>query len=199
MNVPDRLPVGDNLRFSMERKRRLMDLIDPQGEHQIELHRKGRIIHKENIHNVVTDNARLQILDAFFQHGAQPTHGFVMSIIDDAAYGGTSVTDTYTHHPGWNEFIQYQADTGVLFLYRGIWTPCAAVVGKTYNVTPISFSFTDNGRIRGIWVAACGVSEGIVKNQFNDGSFGLWSTALLTNPLDVEIEDVLKVIYTVQI
>lgn len=195
----DSMLVGDNLRFMMERKRRLLDLLDPRGEHQIELHRKGKVIHKETIHNVVTDNARLQILDAFFQHGAQPTHGFSMSIIDDAGYSGTSVTDTYTHHPGWDEFQQYQADTGALFLYRGFWTPCPAVVGKTYNITPISFSFTDNGRIRGICVIANGVAEGPVKGTWNAGAFGLWSTSLLTNPLDVEIEDVLKVIYTVQI
>lgn len=190
-------PIDDSFHMNMERMRKLLDNFPITGMVDYQLYRKGELIIAEKQHNLVTDNAKLQVLDGFFRKQLTPQNGFVLSLIDNSGYSGIATSDTYTDHPGWTEFDAYIADTGALASYRGFWTPCPAVSGKTYNVTPITFTFTGNGTVKGIFVAATG-STGVGKNDW-DSLYGLWGMAVMTTPLVVEIDDILKVVYTVQL
>lgn len=199
--MEEKLPIREHLFTSIVRKRSLVDDCLLSGRFDYELERKNKIITSGNIHNTITTPMKNKFLDVFFKNAARNNNGWYMSLISNEGYSNTSPNDTVESHNGWSEFASYlyNNDPGTA-AWRAWWTPGNAYNGAIGNASVIEFNITANGELRGIYILGYGGTSGVkLMNPFPEGSYGLWCTALLTAALPVEIEDIFRVFYTVQI
>ncbi len=130
-----------------------------------ELRRKDILVERESIRNSITIQGRNGLLDTFFRGAAQNTSWF-FGLIGNCSKNHES--DEMTHHPGWEEFVNYDSPN------RQQWLPAVPENAIVKNITLAVFSFKESIKepttINGFFLVSNGVKGGT--------SGVLWSSAI---------------------
>jgi len=107
---------------------------------------EGRLVWREDINNGVTTEGRNHLLDVGF-HGASQAGAWYLVLIDADGYTGVDGGDTLASHDGWAEFTDYSGN-------RPEWTEGAASDGTIANASPVTYTFSGAGAIKGAFLAS---------------------------------------------
>ena len=173
------LTASQVLEARKELGRKMLDEMLIKGKFHFVQERNGEVIHREEIPNGITNQGKNALLDIMFHASTQITTWYI-GLIDNSGWTAEAAGDTLASHAGWNEFSNYSGN-------RQAWTEDAASGQSITNSTPVSFSITGNGTLKGIFVAS--VASGT--------SGTLWSTADFGSTVSVSNGDTLKITYTV--
>lgn len=187
----DSMPIHDAVNGQMIRGRQPTDFLDPRGVYHIQHIRDGAILAEFDIKNAVTNQAKNDLLNVYFNSTSHTT-GWYIGLIDNNAFTATSAADTITGtHSGWVEYTNYTV-AGGSGIHRGAWGQGSASGQQATNSSPVVFTFaTSPGAVWGIFV---------VGDISKTGTTGiLWSTAAFNAVLPVQVGDVLNVTYTIQL
>ena len=115
--MKDKFEIRETVKGGVPKKPRLKELIGLKGVWDIEQTRKGVLIAKRQIHNVITKQGKNYILGAGFYNVTQiPTNSWYGSLINITGYTtGVSTNDTAASHGGWIEFVDYLESTRPLW------------------------------------------------------------------------------------
>jgi hypothetical protein len=176
----DSLNVQDQVACILERIRKLESDVSPKGRIHAELYDKeGNLKWEGDADNSVTNQGKNSWLGIMFHNDTQIAAWYI-GIMDNSGWTAEAATDTLASHSGWNEFTNYSGN-------RQAWGPSASSGQSITNGTPVQFTMTGSGTLKGILVAS--VASGT--------SGTLWSTADFGSTVPVNSGDVLKVSYTV--
>ena len=161
----------------------LPDIFKLKGRYKIEhFSKSGEKKGEYFLDNGVTTVGKNHILDVEFHAATQVTTWYI-GLIDNSGYSALADGDTMSSHAGWNEFTTYDEST------RQEWTEGAASSGSITNSTPVTFTISGSGTIKGLFV---------VSNSTKSGTTGtLWATGTFASTVPVVDNDVFKVTYTV--
>ncbi len=184
----------------MVRPRAVPSEISLEGKFHLEHYRKGKLIHKEEVLNGITDEGKKKILDLYFLYSDtdvpdDATEAVYIGLIDTGA--SLAAADTYVTHAGWSEYINYKVGAAD---YRGKWTVGAATGAGTVSITngtQITYDIDGaGGTVYGIFTCSGTITE--IRDQ-SDVTAGnkLWATAALAVELTVTTGDQIKLTYTV--
>ncbi len=165
---------------TMERNRNAEDVVAPKGMFHVVLEDKdGNVKFEGDFPNGVTNEGKNNWLGVYFHADTQITTWY-LGLIDNSGWTAEAAGDTLASHTGWSEFTSYSGS-------RQSWGPGASASQSITNGTPVQFTMTGSGTIKGIFVAS--VASGT--------SGKLWATADFGSTVPVSTSDVLKVTYTV--
>ena len=155
------------------------------GRHEVEIWRKGKLIHKETVKNGITNGGANYILNAGFFDATDGVDTWFIGLITNP--GTLAAADTLASHAGWTEWTTVDESP-----VRQAWvvveaTGTARALTNTASVA--TFTMSAGGTLKGIFV--CSVQTGT--------SGLLWSTANFTSAITVLDDDVIKVTYSVSI
>lgn len=161
----------------------VMDQIAPKGKFVVEhFDKDGNLKGRHEFPNGVTNEGKDHWLSVTFNNGTQVNPWYI-GLIDESGYTALDATDTMSSHAGWTEFTSYSEGT------RVDWAEDAPSSQSITNSTPITFTISGAGTLKGVFV---------VSNSTKGGSTGtLWATALFASDIPVAISDLLKITYTV--
>lgn len=184
------LPIHDAVMGQMVRGRGFSDQLPIRGLGHYRLTRGGVLIAEADFHNAVTNVAKNDLLNVYFDASTHSTT-WGIGLIDNGTFSTTSAADTAASHSGWNEYTNYTI-TGGSSLLRGSWSQGSPVGQQITNSSPVAFTFTTSpGALWGIMVIA---------DTTKSGTSGiLWSTAPFNAVLNVLVGDLLNVTYTIQL
>lgn len=176
------LNFGETFAGSVERNRALENALRFQGVMVTEHRRRGSLIGKWVNRNVVVNEGKNAILQAFFNLGAVPAQ-FYMGLFDNAGFTAIAVTDTAAVHPGWAEFTAYSQAT------RPIWVRGAAAGQQVASTANVVFNITGSGTLKG----------GIISTANVKGGTGgiLWAAIAYGATIAVSNGDVIRNTYAV--
>lgn len=153
-----------------------------KGMFKIKQLRRGSLIKEFEVKNGVVNIGLNNILDVMF-HGGLQTGIWYVGLVDASGFTAFSNTDTMSSHAGWTEFQSYDEAN------RVEWTEGAASGQQITNATPIDFTISASGTVKGIFLA---------NDNTKGGTSGtLWSTGAFTADLAVEDDDLIKITYTI--
>lgn len=155
----------------------------PQGRVKIELIRNGNVIQEFEQPNLIVNQGKNYILDVMFNGGTQiANNSWFVGLISNSGYSAIVAGDTAASHAGWSEFISYD-ETG-----RVGWGCGAASSQAVTNTTPLTFTISASGTVKGVFV---------ISNSTKGGTSGtLWAAALFSSDVVVADNDELRVTYT---
>jgi hypothetical protein len=153
-----------------------------KGRFYIEHWREGQCIGKYQIPNGATNIGKNKSLDILFGSDSKISTWY-LGLIDNSGYTAIADADTMASHSGWTEFTDYSASD------RPTWTPAAASSQAVSNSSPITFTMSGSGTIKGVFCTSDATKSGI--------SGTLWATALFSTTQPVVSSDQLKVTYEV--
>lgn len=142
------------------------------GLWDVECIRKGEVIWRDQIHNVVVNSAITHLLGAGLSSSAQVSSGsWYISIISTGLTAAS--TDTMASHAGWTECSAHTAVNRQAFLPD-------AVSGKTIDNSTNKASFTINGTTGVGGAFLCNAASGATATQtlFAAGAFSGGDRAL---------------------
>jgi hypothetical protein len=148
---------------------------------------EGNVKGVYEFHNDIVNQGKNDLLDIMFSDGTQvASTGWYVGLISSSGYSALAAADTMASHAGWTEFTGYSETT------RQAWGPGAAASQSITNSTPITFSITSNGTIKGLFVCT---------NDTKGGTTGrLWATGLWsTGDANVVNGDSFRATYTVSL
>jgi len=150
-----------------------------KGKYSVTLLRDGKIIRKEEGHNLITDEGANAALATLFVNGTQTDIWYVRLI---QSGGMAASTDTAAQHSNWYEETHYTGDVE--------WVPNAPSGKTMYSGTQSSFTFTDDISLYGFFIASAtkGTSSGII-----------WAMVQFASNLDAKTGDTIKIEYGVDI
>lgn len=184
------LSIGDRVKAILTRGRSLADDIHPQGIFYVEHTRNGALINTFSIKNAVTNVAKNDLLNVYFNSTTASGY-WSIGLIDASTFSSTSVSDTSASHSGWNEYTNYTVGSSDS-THRGTWGQGSPAGQLITNGSPVTFTMTtSSGSIWGIFVIAGNTKGG------NTGI--LWSTVAFNSALSVNSGDVLNVTYSIQL
>jgi hypothetical protein len=160
------------------------DVFRPRGTFVIDHYdAKGRHIGQYAVKNLVVNQGKNDILEAYFHDGTvTAASSWFMGLISNSGYSAIAAADTAASHAGWNEFTGYSEST------RQAWGQGAAASQSITNSTPVTFSINATGTVKGAF---------IITNSTKGGTSGkLWAAALFSADVPVNNGDQLKVTYT---
>lgn len=145
--------------------------------------RKGRVLQKGRIHNLVLDAGLNDILSVYFANGTQKPNWY-LGLVDNVNFNQIQSSDTAASHAGWQENTGYSGST------RVSWNP--SVGGNTAaNASAQVFTFTTGVSLAGLMV---------ISNSTKGGTSGiLWSAAQFGEPTAFQSGDVLRVSYNLSV
>lgn len=161
---------------------------DVDGRHTMQLRgtllvrhydKDGNVKGTYKLRNGITNQGKNSLLDIMF-HAATQITTWYLGLMDNSGYSAEAAADTLASHAGWTEFTSYSGN-------RKEWTEGAASSQSITNGTPVEFTMSAGGTLKGIFL--CSVSTGT--------SGTLWATAAFGSTVTVSNGDVLKVTYTV--
>lgn len=180
MQSGNRLSITQSVVTEMERDRDLVHQVTPRGKFFAQLFDKeGTLKWEGELHNAVTNEGKNHWLGVQFHGDTQVTTWYI-GLIDNSGWTAEAASDTLASHTGWSEFTSYSGN-------RQSWGPGASASQSITNSTPVQFTMTGSGTLKGIFVAS--VATGT--------SGKLWATADFGSTIPVSTSDVLKVTYTV--
>jgi NADH:ubiquinone oxidoreductase subunit len=159
--------------------------------YDIELIRKGTVIHKERVKNGITNDGKNNLLNRFFNGSGTNTAGWYIGLINNSGFSTLSASDVPTSHAGWTEFTTYSRNSDSSVLLRGTWNKGSASGQQITNASAVAYTFTADGTLYGIFLATDPAKSGTTGT--------LWSTAAFNASLAVQIDDILNVTYTLQL
>jgi hypothetical protein len=178
----DQLDFRQSLGVTVERSRKVDDLLSFKGSIISEHWRAGRLLNTYKLQNGVTNVGKNYILAAGFQAGPQQPNWY-MGLIDAAGFAALAATDTMLSHPGWAAWLNYSEATRQPVLTQ------AVAAQQVTSAAPHVFTMTGGGTVKGIF---------IVSDATKGGTAGtLWATALYGVPPIVGIGDIIRNTYTV--
>lgn len=149
---------------------------------QVEHIRDGKVIATYHTKNGIVTEGLNSLLDVGFRNQTQNATWY-MGLVNNSGFSAFANADTMSSHAGWTEFTSYDEAN------RPTWTPSAAASRAITNGTPVEFTISASGTVRGIF---------IVTNNTISGTTGvLWATAQFASNVAVVDNDVLKVTYTI--
>lgn len=182
----DSLKFEETLVPTMRRGRGISSALDLKGRYTVEHYRKGKLLNNYAFNNGITDAAKNDLLDVYFNDGTKKTTWYI-GLINNSGFTALATTDTLSSHGGWTEFSSYELSSEVT-TDRPAWGQGAAATKQLTNASAVSYIFTGSGTIAGIFVCS---------QQVKASSTGtLWSTGLFGAALAVETDDELRVTYT---
>ena len=137
--------------------------------------RKGVILWREDIENLIPTIGLNDILDKYFK-GSSYTAGWFVGLIDNAGFSALASGDTLASHTGWTEFTNYTGVRKALTLG----TVLGASVDNSANKAEYTIG-TGGGTINGGFVCSSSILYG-------EGSF--------TTPRALSAGDILEVLVT---
>jgi hypothetical protein len=180
----DRIKIGERSSFNMNRKRKLFDVLEPQGFYKGLHYRKGKLIEVYDwFPNIITNEGKNDLWDVYFSDGTQKaSSSWFMGLISDASYSAIAAANTMASHAGWTEFTDYDQAT------RPAWGPGAPSSQIITNASPAIFDFNDTGTVKGIFITS---------NSTKGGTTGILFSAGLFTSGDVPVvdEDQIKLTY----
>lgn len=184
------LVLADRLATQFLSGRSPVDQLHPTGLHYVELMNKygAHKIEPFWAPNAITNTARTAMLEAWFNSGTRYS-SYYAGCINSVGFVGIPNTDTMASHSGWTEFTAYK-DVADSTVPRITWGKGTAANQQVTNTSQMIFTFTGTGVVAGIFVTT---NSG--KSDFSSGL--LWSTALFVAGLAVDVDDILRVTYTV--
>jgi hypothetical protein len=178
----DELNFEQLLGVTVERSRKVEDLLSFKGSIISEHWRAGRLLKTYKLNNGITNAGKNYILAAGFQAGAQLANWY-MGLIDSAGFAALAATDTMLSHPGWATWLNYSEATRQQVLTQ------AVAAQQVTSAAPHVFTMTAAGTLKGIF---------IVSDATKGGTAGtLWSTALYGVPPVVNNGDIIRNTYTI--
>lgn len=164
-------------------------MFNPHGTYRIEHLRNGIVIDDFPVPNGITNLAKNEIMDVYFDHATQRSSSWYSSLINNAGYTGIASGDTIASHAGWTEFTGY-ADASAGTTNRIPWGQGASSGQSKTNASAMIFNFNTTGVVGGIFMTD-------LQAKSNSSSGGmLWSTALFNAVIAVQSGDQLRVTYT---
>ena len=149
----------------------------------VEIVRSGEVIDSFQVFNDITDEGKNHLLNVVFDAGTQEANWYI-GLIDGAGFTTLAAGDTMASHTGWTELTSYDEAT------RPEWDP--TVTGATANNAAVrEFTINATVSVQGIFVPADNVKSGTTGV--------LWATAEFNSPYALIDDDVLRLIYTVQV
>lgn len=178
--IDDGLSVADGAGHNIDRGRDLLSEMLMRGKFHVEHYdAAGNLKDRYEINNGITNQGKNSLLGIMFHADTQITSWYI-GLIDNSGWSAEAAADTLASHSGWNEFTNYTGN-------RQAWGPGASSGQSITNGTPVSFSITGSGTLKGIFVASAA-----------SGTSGtLWSTADFASTVTVANGDTLKITYTV--
>jgi len=153
-----------------------------KGMFHVEHFRKGKLIGTYDFKNAVVDDGLDKILDVMF-HDVTKIATWYIGIVNNAGFTGYAAGDNMGGHGGWTEWTSYDEAN------RVTWTEGAASGQSITNATPVDFTMSASGTVRGLFLTS---------NNTKSGTTGtLWATADFASTVTVADDDVLKVTYTI--
>lgn len=180
----DSLNFQQRVKAQMIRNRKVNNILTFRNPFHIEHYRKGILIGTHDIFNGITTEGKNKLLDVMFNNGTPiANNSWFIGQINNASYSAVADADTMASHSGWIEFTGYSQST------RVAWGSGAAAAGSVSNASPLTFTFTAAGTLKGVFVSSSGTKGGTTGI--------LWATALYNTAPVVEIDDELKITYGV--
>lgn len=178
----DNLGFQQSLGVSVERSRKIEDLLGFKGSVISEHWRAGRLLNTYKLQNGVTNAGKNYNLAAAFQAGAQQPNWY-MGLIDSAGFAAVAATDTMLSHPGWAAWLNYSEATRQQVLTQ------AVAAQQVTSAAPHVFTMNAGGTLKGVF---------IVSDATKGGTAGiLWATALYGVPPIVNNGDVIRNTYAI--
>ena len=148
--------------------------------YDVECIRNGKVIWRENNHNLVVADGLNMILWATIKNGLPPTPQWYVGLIDNNAFTGFHYLDTMASHAGWHETVNYTEGTRYPYI--------PGVVANAYvdNAgSRATFTINANHIIRGAFLTSFSNKGG------NTGV--LYGEAQFSAPRGVAVSDILLV------
>lgn len=176
--------ISQKLGMQMTRNRRVGNILTFGNPFHIKHYRKKILIGTYDIFNGITNEGKNKLLDTMFNGSSQiANNSWFVGQISAASYSAVADTDTMASHSGWLEFTNYTQAT------RVAWGSGAAAAQEVTNASPLTFTFSADGTLKGVFVAT---------NSTKGGTTGiLWATALYNADVPVQTDDELKITYSV--
>lgn len=182
----DKLTFKESFGAQLLRGPSMSDKVEPKGVWMWEHWRAGEIIKKWPTKNMVLNAAKNSMLDVFFNGAtAVAAASWFKGLISSASYTAINAADTMASHSGWTEFTGYSQST------RPLWTQGSAASQAITNASPVVFSITSSGTVKGGF---------IVSNSTKSGTSGLaWCATLFPSDTVVANLDELRTTYTLSL
>ena len=153
-----------------------------KGQFKVEHFRKGVKIGEYEFPNGIVNEGLNKILDVMF-HDATKIATWYIGLVNNAGFTAYNAADTMASHAGWSEWTSYDEAN------RVEWTEGAASGKSITNATPVTFTISATGTIRGLFVCSENTKSGTTGT--------LWSTADFASTVNVVDDDEINVTYTV--
>lgn len=167
----------------MSRKREAQNKLPLRGKFYAELWREGKLIHKEEFPNDITNAGVNYLLDTMFNDATQIANSaWCIGLISNSGYSALANADTMASHAGWTEATGYSQST------RVAWGSGAAASRSVTNASAAVFNLNATATLKGVFITS---------QNTKGGSTGtLWATALFTSgDIPVVNGDELRVTY----
>ena len=141
-------------------------------------------------HNAIVNEGKNYILDTMFNTGTQIVDAnWYISLVDASGWTSWAVTNTIASKT-WSEFTTYTPST------RPVWTAGAAATQQITNGTPVTFTMTGGGTVKGVFIIGGSDPDADTIGDVVQGT--LWANAPFSGgDVPVSTSDQLKVTYTV--
>jgi hypothetical protein len=141
--------------------------VTPKTCYVVECRRKGKVIWREEFHNLVTTVGKNKLLDACFKTGEGANQWFV-GLVNNAGFAAYSVADTMAAHGGWAEDTDYTEANRQAFA-------CGVPAGGSADNSASRAVFTMNATvtIRGAFLVDSNVKGGAAGTLYGVGDFSV--------------------------
>lgn len=127
--------------------------------------RSGRLVWKEDFHNLVVTVGLNKVLDAAFKTGLT-TPAWYIGLVDNASFSAYAAGDIMSSHAGWIESTIYSQAT------RVAWTPGSIAGGSVDNSGAVAtFSINGSGDLKGCFLVDQSTKGGTTGTLYGAGSF----------------------------
>jgi hypothetical protein len=177
------LGLGQSIFETIESRKDLSDCFVRGGKFHVEIWRKGKLLHVEEVKNGIATVGLHLVLDQAFRNQAGVATWYI-GLISNTGYSALANGDTMSSHAGWTEHTAY--DEAV----RQTWVTVAAASRAITNTTVATFTINGGAAtLKGIFVTSSNTKGGT--------SGTLWSTGLFSADRAVNTGDLVKVTYTI--
>lgn len=155
-------------------------LMTLHGEYEVQCwNEDGSLAWSFVVPNTLTVEGLTHILNVVFKAATQSTNWF-MGLITNTGYTAISADDTAASHTGWTEYTAYTNGS------RPGWDTLNVSGGVVINTSPIQFSFTSTGTIRGFFIASTSTKLGTSGVLMSASEFLAARTILVGQTLTVK-------------
>jgi hypothetical protein len=180
--MENEMNINQEASVSVTRVRKLLQAMLFHNPVYVEHVRNGKVIATYETTNGIT-NAGMNALLGIMFHGVTQITTWYASLINNSGFTALADADTMASHTGWTEWTNYDETD------RVEWDEDAASGRAITNSTPMEFTMSASGTLKGLLV---------VSDDTKGGTTGtLWATAAFGSTVTVNTDDVLRITYAV--